>query len=115
MQALDARLHESQMALVVIWRPPSDITSPTAYKLRYHKTSSCTWSSTRTISSQVTQYTITGLEEGDTYEVEVWATFRSGEGSIRRVTTRSTGESIHLKYVCVYKCQCECLVGGMCT
>ena len=82
--SLNVRSHESQIALVVTWRPPSDITNPTGYKLRYRKTSSSTWSNTRTIGSQQTQYTLTGLEEGATYEVEVWATFRSGEGSRSR-------------------------------
>ena len=91
-QALNVRLHGTQIALVVTWRPPSDITNPTGYRLRYHKTSSGTWSSTRTIGSQQTQYTITGLEEGTTFEVEVWATFRSGEGSRRRVTARTTSK-----------------------
>ena len=89
-QSLAARLHESQITLVVTWRPPLDITNSTGYGLRYRKTSSSTWSSTWTIGSQQTQYTITGLEEGTTYEVEVWATFRNGEGSKRRVT-KSTG------------------------
>ena len=94
MQVLSARSHGTQIALVVTWRPPSVITNPTGYRLRYHKTSSSTWSSTRTIGSQQTQYTITGLEEGATYEVEVWATFRSGEGSRRRVTATTTSEII---------------------
>ena len=93
MQALNVRLNGTQIALVVTWRPPSDITNPTGYRLRYHKTSSSTWSSTRPNGSQQTQYTITGLEEGTTYEVEVWATFHSGEGSRRRATARTTGES----------------------
>ena len=89
-QALNMRFHESQIALVLTWRPPSDIINPTGYRLRYHKTSSSAWSSTRTIGSQQTQYTITGLEEGATYEVEVWATLHSGEDSKRRATARST-------------------------
>ena len=93
-QAINVRLHGTQTALVVTWRPPSVITNPTGYRLRYHKTLSSTWSSTRTIGSQQTQYTITGLEEGTTYEVEVWATFRSGEGSRRRFTARTTSEII---------------------
>ena len=91
-QALNVRSHGTQIALVITWRSPSDITNPTGYRLRYRKTPSSTWSSTRTIGSQHTQYTITGLEEGDPYEVEVWATFRSGEGSRRRVTARTTSE-----------------------
>ena len=91
MQVLNVRLHGTQIALVVTWRPPSDITNPTGYRLRYHKTSSSTWSSTRTIGPQRTQYTITGLEEGATYEVEVWATFSNGEGSRRTATARTTG------------------------
>ena len=91
MQALNARLHGKQFALTVTWRPPSDITNPTGYRLRFRKTSSSIWSSTRTIGSQQTQYTITGLEEGTTYEVEVWATFRSGEGIRRKFTARTTG------------------------
>ena len=89
--SLNVSLHDAQIALVVTWRPPSDITNPTGYRLRYHKTSSSTWSSTRTIGPHQTQYTITGLEEGTTYEVEVWATFRSGEGSRRRFTAKTAG------------------------
>ena len=93
-QALNVSLHGTQIALVVTWRPPSDITNPTGYRLRYHKTSSHTLNSTKTISSQQTQCTITGLEEGTTYEVEVWATFPSGEGSRRKVTARTTSGNI---------------------
>ena len=86
------RLNDTQIALVVTWRPPSDITNPTGYRLRYHKTSSSTWSSTRTVGSQQTQTdTITGLEEGGTYEVEVWAIFPSGEGIRRKVTAENIG------------------------
>ena len=99
-KALNVRLHDTQIALVVTWRPPSVFTNPTGYRLRYHKTSSSTWSSTRTIGSQQTQYTITGLEESGTYEVEVWATFRSGEGSRRRATARTTSE-----ITCTYNVQ----------
>ena len=90
-QALNVRYHDTQIALVVTWMPPSDITNPTGYRLRYHKTSSSTWKSTKAIGSQQTQYTITGLEEGTTYGVEVWATFSGGKGSRRRVTARTTG------------------------
>ena len=50
-QSLAARLHESQITLVVTWRPPLDITNSTGYGLRYRKTSSSTWSSTWTIGS----------------------------------------------------------------
>ena len=93
-QALNVRSHGTQVALVVTWRPPSNITNPTGYRLRYHKTSSNIWSSTKAIGLQQTQYTITGLEEGATatYEVEVWAIFPSGEGSRRKVTAKTTGE-----------------------
>ena len=99
MQALNVRVHGTQVVLVVTWRPPSDIRNPaTGYRLRYHKTPSSTWSSTRTIGSQQTQYTITGLEEGTTYEVEVWATFGIGEGSKKRATARFTSGN----YTCSY-------------
>ena len=101
MQSLAARLHESQITWVVTWRPPLGIINPTGYRLRYRKTSSSTWSSTRTIGSQQTQYTITGLEEGATYEVEVWATFSNGEGSKTKVTTGSTGG--YIIYVCMHR------------
>ena len=111
-QALNVRVQGTQVVLVVTWRPPSDIIIPaTGYRLRYHKTSSSTWSSTRTIGSQQTQYTITGLEEVTTYEVEVWATFSIGEGSRRRATARTTSgitcsyhESFLFKVYCVLIC-----------
>ena len=109
MQALNVRSHGTQIALVVTWRPPSDITNPTGYRLRYHKTSSSTWSSTRTIGSQQTQHTITGLEEGATYEVEVWAYFSSGEGSRRRFTARTSSGfpyTYHAGFSMVYSMIC---------
>ena len=91
-ETLSVRSHGTQISLVVTWRPPSDITNPTGYRLRYHKTPSSTWSSTRTIGPQQTQYTITGLEGGANYEVEVWATFQnSGEGIRRNVTATTAG------------------------
>jgi hypothetical protein len=70
-QALTVRSHGTQIALVVTWRPPSDITNPTGYRLRNRKTPSSTWSSTKEIGSQQTQYTITGLEEGSSLVVGV--------------------------------------------
>ena len=78
--------HSTQRSLIVTWQPPTDITRPSRYRLRYRKTPSGSWSSVRTISSQQTRYTITGLEATTTYEVEVWVTLGSGEGSRSRQT-----------------------------
>ena len=77
-----------------MWQPPTDITTPSRYKLRYRKTPSGSWSSERTIYTPQTQYTIASLEATTRYEVEVWATLGFGEGSRSRQTAIVKGGTV---------------------
>ena len=90
--ALSVTSHPTAIALIVSWQPPTGPSIPPVegYKVQYRESPNGQWSEVVQTSAETNHYTLSGLQPGTAYDVQVWAFSSIGEDPLTKRTDSDT-------------------------